>query len=254
MKRPAEPHTDAPLLQTGAGVPRGRGFIRDLATFACAAVSEIPPNPPLKKGGISPYCVGLSGGVGSGKSTAARLFAERGAALVDTDAIAHALTAVDGAAVPAIAAAFGDAVIAADGGLDRAAMRARVFSDSGARRHLEQILHPLIHNEAQRQIAVARAPYVILIVPLLVENLATYRRDMDRIVVVDCDEQQQIERTASRPGVSVDQARAILAAQSPRAARLAIADDIIDNRGGLAELEAQVRCLHQSYLTHPRQK
>lgn len=197
------------------------------------------------------YCVGLTGGVGSGKSTAARLFADLGAALVDTDAIAHALSAANGAAMPAIAAAFGDAVIAADGSLDRAAMRARVFSDGSARRHLEQILHPLIHSEARHQIAVARTPYVILIVPLLVENLAAYRQDMDRIVVVDCDEQQQIERSASRPGISLEQARAILAAQSSRAARLAIADDIIDNRGDLAELEAQVGHLHQGYLTHP---
>ncbi|MDO9226646.1 MAG: dephospho-CoA kinase [Pseudomonadota bacterium] len=202
-----------------------------------------------------PYCVGLTGGVGSGKSTAARLFAEHGAALVDTDAIAHGLTAADGAAMPAIAAAFGDAVIAADGGLDRAAMRARVFAEGTARARLEQILHPLIHGEARRQVAAARAPYVILIVPLLVENLATYRPDMDRIAVVDCDEQQQIERTASRPGISLEQARSILAAQSSRAARLAIADDLIDNRSGLAELEAQVTHLHQTYLIplHPTQ-
>jgi len=197
------------------------------------------------------YCVGLTGGVGSGKSTAARLFADLGAALVDTDAIAHALTAAAGAAMPAIEAEFGRALVAADGSLDRAAMRARVFSDGAARQHLEQILHPLIRGEAQHQIAVARAPYVILIVPLLVENLAAYRQDMARIAVVDCDEQQQLERTASRPGVSLDQARAILAAQSSRAARLAIADDLIDNRGDLAELEAQVRHLHQTYLTHP---
>lgn len=197
-----------------------------------------------------PYCVGLTGGVGSGKSTAAHLFAELGATLVDTDAIAHALTAGDGAAMPAIAAAFGDAVIAAEGGLDRAAMRARVFADGAARARLEQILHPLIHDEARRQVAAARTPYVILIVPLLVENLAAYRPDMDRIVVVDCDEQQQLERTASRPGVGLEQARAILSAQSSRAARLAIADDRIDNRFGLAELQAQVKHLHQTYLTH----
>ncbi|MDP2433311.1 MAG: dephospho-CoA kinase [Pseudomonadota bacterium] len=205
----------------------------------------------MGKGGTRPYCVGLTGGVGSGKSTAARLFAELGAALVDTDAIAHGLTAADGAAMPAIAAAFGDAVIAADGSLDRATLRARVFAESDARLRLEQILHPLIHNEVLRQIAAARAPYVILIVPLLVENLATYRPDMDRIAVVDCDEQQQIERTASRPGVGLDQARAILAAQSSRAARLAIADDLIDNRSDPAALEARIKYLHQTYLTHP---
>ena len=197
-----------------------------------------------------PYCVGLTGGVGSGKSTAARLFAALGAALVDTDAIAHALTAAAGVAMAAIAAEFGREVVAADGSLDRVAMRSRVFADGSVRQRLEQILHPLIHAEAECQVAVAQAPYIILIVPLLVENLATWRPDMARIAVVDCDEQQQIERTASRPGVSLAQIRAILAAQSPRAARLAIADDIIDNRAGLAELEAQVCRLHQAYLAN----
>lgn len=200
------------------------------------------------------YCVGLTGGVGSGKSTAACLFADLGAALVDTDAIAHALTAAHGAAMAAIEAEFGGEVIAADGSLNRAAMRSLVFSEGGARQRLEQILHPLILREAQRQVAGARAPYVILIVPLLVENLAAWRHDLNRIAVVDCDEQQQIERTSRRPGISGNQARAILAAQSPRAARLAIADDLLDNRAGLAELEAQVRRLHQIYLGHPRKK
>lgn len=196
----------------------------------------------------APYCVGLTGGVGSGKSAAARLFADLGAAVVDSDAIAHALSAADGAAMPAIAAAFGREVVAADGSLDRAAMRDRVFADGSARQRLERILHPLIQREAQRQVAAAQAPYVVLIVPLLLENLAAYRSLIDRIAVVDCDEQQQIERAASRPGVGIDQARAILAAQGSRAARLAIADDIIDNRAGLAELEAQVRRLHRAYL------
>jgi dephospho-CoA kinase len=200
------------------------------------------------------YCVGLTGGVGSGKSTAAELFAEQGADLVDTDAIAHTLTAADGAAMAAIEATFGHVVIAADGSLDRAAMRDRVFADAEARRRLERILHPLIRDEARRQVAASRAPYVILIVPLLVENLDAYRDEMARIAVVDCDEQQQIERTARRPGVTIAQARAILAAQSPRAARLAIADDIIDNRGERIELKARVAQLHQRYLAHPFRK
>lgn len=200
------------------------------------------------------YCVGLTGGVGSGKSTVAELFAAHGADLVDTDAIAHALTAADGAAMAAIEAAFGRAVIAADGSLDRAAMRDRVFADADARRRLEQILHPLIRDEARRQVAASRAPYVILIVPLLVENLDAYRGDMARVVVVDCDEDQQIARTAHRPGISIAQARAILAAQSPRVARLAIADDIIDNRGELIELKARVAQLHQRYLAPPLRK
>ena len=201
-----------------------------------------------------PYCVGLSGGVGSGKSTAARLFADLGAALVDTDAIAHTLTAADGAAMPAIAAEFGREMVAPDGSLDRAAMRASVFADAGARLCLEQILHPLIHREALLQVAATQAPYVILIVPLLVENLSSYRHDLDRIAVVDCDEAQQIERTARRPGVSLAQAEAILKAQCPRAARLAIADDIIDNRAGLAELQERIGQLHRTYLGHPSRK
>lgn len=197
------------------------------------------------------YCVGLTGGVGSGKSSVAERFAALGAALVDTDVIAHRLTAANGAAMAAIAAAFGPTLVTADGSLDRAAMRDRVFKDSDARRRLEQILHPLIREEARRQVAAARAPYVVLVVPLLVENLAAYRDAMARIAVVDCDEARQLERTARRPGVTIEQARAILAAQSPRAARLAIADDIIDNRGSLGELQARVEQLHRHYLGHP---
>ncbi len=200
------------------------------------------------------YRVGLTGGVGSGKSTAARLFADLGAAIVDTDAIAHALTAAGGTAMAAIAAEFGREVVAPDGSLDRANLRARVFTDAAARRRLEAILHPLIHDEARRQAAVARSPYVLLIVPLLVETLASYRRDLDRIAVVDCDESRQIARTASRPGISPDQAAAILKAQSPRAARLAIADDVIDNNAGPADLEARVRHLHRTYLRLAGQK
>lgn len=195
-----------------------------------------------------PYCVGLTGGVGSGKSTVAHLFAGLGAELVDTDVIAHDLTAPRGGAMDAIASTFGHHLVAADGSLDRAAMRACVFADATARRRLEAILHPLIHSEVARRIAGAQAPYVLLIVPLLVENLAAYRQDMDRIAVVDCSEELQIERTARRPGVGIEQARAILAAQSSRAARLAIADDVIDNQAGLADMDAQVRRLHQHYL------
>ena len=198
------------------------------------------------------YCVGLTGGVGCGKSTAAGMFASRGAAVVDTDAIAHDLTSPAGAALPAIAAAFGREVIAPDASLDRASMRRLVFTDVAARRTLERILHPLIRTEAHRQAAAAtHAPYVILIVPLLLENLGDYHQGLARIAVMDCEEGQQIERTAARPGVSLEQARAILAAQSPRAARLAIADDLIENSGNLADLEARVGQLHTFYLGHP---
>lgn len=195
-----------------------------------------------------PYCVGLTGGIGSGKTSVANLFAERGADLVDTDLIAHVLTGAGGGAMVAIAAAFGREAIASDGSLDRAAMRARVFADASARRRLEGILHPMIRAEVRRLVAASRAPYVILIVPLLLENLAAYQDDLDRVAVVDCGEQLQIERTARRPGVGIEQARAILAAQSPRAARLAIADDLIDNSADLAALKAQVDRLHLAYL------
>jgi dephospho-CoA kinase len=199
-------------------------------------------------GPLRPYCVGLTGGVGSGKSTAAHLFATLGAGLVDTDAIAHALTAPGGEAMPAIASAFGKQVVAADGRLDRAAMRACVFSDATARKRLETLLHPLIRAEALRLVALSDAPYVLLVVPLLLENFAHYRTIVDRVAVVDCDESTQIARTATRPGVTPDQARAILAAQSDRQARLTIADDVIDNSAGLVELEMQVQRLHRHYL------
>ena len=200
-----------------------------------------------------PYCVGLTGGVGSGKSTVAHLFADLGAELVDTDVIAHELTGPRGGAMAAIATTFGGTMVAADGSLDRAAMRACVFVDATARRRLEAILHPLIRSEVAGRIAVAQAPYVLLIVPLLVENLAAYRQEMDRIAVVDCPEALQIERTARRPGVGIEQARAILAAQSSRAARLGIADDVIDNQTSLADLEVQIRHLHQDYLARAKE-
>jgi dephospho-CoA kinase len=200
-----------------------------------------------------PYCVGLTGGVGSGKSTVAQLFAGLGAERVDTDVIAHDLTAPGGAAMAAIAADFGDEMVAANGSLNRAAMRARVFADATARRRLEALLHPLIRDETARWMAQARAPYVLLIVPLLVENLAVYRADMDRIAVVDCAEALQIERTARRPGVGIEQARAILTAQSSRTARLAIADDVIENQTSLADLDARVRALHQRYLSQAQE-
>lgn len=200
---------------------------------------------------IRPYCVGLTGGIGAGKSAAAERFARCGAGVVDTDVIAHGLTAPNGAAMAAIRDEFGVQALAPDGSLDRAAMRALVFTDPDARRRLEAILHPCIRAEAERQVLAAQTPYVVLVVPLLLESLAAYRTGLDRILVVDCDEAAQIERTARRPGIGLEQARAILAAQAPRRDRLAIADDCIDNRGSPAELDQQVRRLHTFYLTHP---
>ncbi len=190
--------------------------------------------------------IGLTGGIGSGKSAVAERFAAHGATVVDTDAIAHALTAPGGAAMAAIGAAFGDGVIAADGRLDRAAMRALAFSDPAARRRLEAILHPLIRSESDRQCGLATSPYVILAVPLLIES-GSYRERCDRICVVDCPEALQIERVRARNGLPVEQIEAILAAQATRAARLAAADDVIDNSGSLTALDRRVAELHTRY-------
>jgi dephospho-CoA kinase len=195
-----------------------------------------------------PYRVALTGGVGSGKSTVARMLSELGASIVDTDAIAHGLTAREGAALPAIVAAFGDGVLAPDGALDRGAMRARVFADPTARQRLEAILHPLIREASLRQSEAARGAYVVLVVPLLAENLEAYRGLIDRVAVVDCEEAQQIARTAARPGLDEAQAMAILKAQASREGRLAIADDVIENRSDIASLRDSIERLHRRYL------
>lgn len=196
---------------------------------------------------MSAYVVGLTGGIGSGKSTVADRFVAQGAALVDTDAIAHELTAPGGAAMPALLAAFGPDVATPAGALDRAAMRARVFADACARQRLEGILHPLIRSLAAERCAAARAPYVVLAVPLLVEA-GNYRERCDRIAVVDCAEEVQIERVMARSGLAADEVRRIMATQSTRAARLAVADDIIVNDGDLAGLYAVIDTLHDKYL------
>ena len=194
-----------------------------------------------------PFVVGLTGGIGSGKSAVSARFAALGAAIVDTDVIAHALTAPGGAAIAAIRARFGAGVIAADGSLDRGSMRALAFADPDARRQLEAILHPMIRAESECQCAAATAPYVILAVPLLIES-GTYRERCQRICVVDCPEHLQVARVNARSGLTEDQIRAIMAAQVTRQQRLAAADDIIDNVGTLAALHAQVDRLHRQYL------
>lgn len=202
---------------------------------------------------MSGFVVGLTGGIGSGKSTVADLFVAAGAGLVDTDAIAHELTAPDGAAMPAIAAAFGAAVLTSTGALDRAAMRQRVFADAGARQQLEAILHPMIRQLSDARCLAATTPYVVLAVPLLVES-GTYRARCDRIVVVDCPESLQIERVMARNGLAAEQVRAIMAAQATRADRLAAADDVVLNDGGLTKLYEQVERLHLNYLRQSAEK
>ncbi len=197
---------------------------------------------------MSSFIVGLTGGIGSGKSAAAEIFSELGAAVVDTDAIAHELTAPAGAAMPAIRAAFGDAIAEADGSLNRAAMRTLVFSDAGARTRLEAILHPMIRTESMRRGASASGPYAVLVVPLLVEAGDAYRELLSRIVAVDSPEEAQVARVTARRGLSREEVLNIRAAQSTRVARLAAADDVIDNGGDLADLRRQVENLHGRYL------
>ncbi|HTE14411.1 MAG TPA: dephospho-CoA kinase [Burkholderiales bacterium] len=196
-----------------------------------------------------PFCVGLTGGIGSGKSSAARIFGSLGAGVVDVDDISHALTRPGGAAIAEIRAQFGNDAIAPDGSMDRARMRKRVFADASAKSRLEAILHPLIGMEARAQTARALQPYVMLVVPLLLERNA-YRDVTHRVAVVDCPEQVQIERTMRRSAITENAVRAIMAAQLPRAERLANADDVIDNNGDEMHLHQQVTALHARYLDH----
>jgi dephospho-CoA kinase len=192
--------------------------------------------------------VGVTGGIGSGKTTVTRLFEQHGAGVVDTDEIARALTAPGGEAISAIRARFGEGYLEADGGLDRGAMRALAFRDPAARRDLEAILHPMIRAHADRMIDALDTPYVLLVIPLLVET-GGKRCGMTRVLVIDCPEQVQIERVVHRSGLSVDQVKAIMAAQATRAQRLAHADDIIDNSGDQARLAVQVDSLHRRYVS-----
>ena len=198
-----------------------------------------------------PFCVGLTGGIGSGKSSAARIFDELGAAVVDTDEISHELTRPGGAALAAIRSAFGEEYVAADGSLVRASMRQRVFSDAAARRKLEAILHPLIRREVLTRVTAARRPYVMIVVPLLLETGA-YRDLIQRILVVDCSEDAQVARPMNRSGLAEAEVRAIMAAQAPRATRLAAADDVLLNDGDLAALRRAADALHRRYLALAR--
>jgi dephospho-CoA kinase len=193
------------------------------------------------------FRVGLTGGIGSGKSTVARAFVELGVGLVDTDQIARRLTAPGGEALPLLAAAFGADILAADGRLDRGLMRQRVFADAAARRRLEDILHPMIRARALVEIKAARAPWLLVDIPLLVA-VGRESYALDRVLVVDCPEALQIERVMARDGLGATEVAAIMAAQSSRAERLAIADDVIDNSGNRADLPSRIAELHQCYL------
>ncbi|MDO9272957.1 MAG: dephospho-CoA kinase [Rugosibacter sp.] len=197
------------------------------------------------------YLIGLTGGIGSGKSAVADLFAAHQVPVIDTDAVSHMLTAASGAAMPSIRAGFGENMVMPDGALDRAAMRAHIFSQPEERKRLEAILHPLIRAEVERCISVENSrnnqSYIILVVPLLIES-GTYRRRVQRIAVVDCSEATQVRRVMARNGLSQNEVERILQAQATRAERLAVADDVIENDGQLAALTPQVARLHDKYL------
>ncbi|MBN3789684.1 dephospho-CoA kinase [Burkholderia sp. Ac-20353] len=196
------------------------------------------------------FAVGLTGGIGSGKTTVADLFAARGASIVDTDLIAHRITAPGGLAMPAIAKAFGADFVAADGSLDRAKMRTLIFSDDAARRRLEAITHPLIRAETDREGREAQGAYVMYVVPLLVES-GNWKARVDRVLVVDCDVETQIARVMRRNAFTREQVEAIVARQATRDARLAAADDVIVNDATTpAALAAEVDVLHQRYLAY----
>lgn len=194
------------------------------------------------------FAVGLTGGIGSGKSTIADLFATHGVTIVDTDVIAHRVTAPNGAAMPSIAHVFGPGFVAPDGSLDRAKMRALIFSDDTAKARLEAITHPLIRSETERERAAAQGPYAMIVVPLLVESGA-WKSRVDRVLAVDCTVETQIARVMRRNGFPREQVLAIIERQATRQARLAAADDIIINDNTpLERLAQEVRQLHQQYL------
>jgi dephospho-CoA kinase len=201
---------------------------------------------------VAPFSIGLTGGIGSGKTTVADLFGARGAAVIDTDAIAHQLTAPGGAAIAAIANSFGADFINADGAMDRPRMRAHVFAEAAARKRLEAILHPLIRSETMRAAATAHGDYLMFVVPLLVESQQWQGRTT-RILVVDCAEEIQIARVMQRNGMTRGQVEAIMAAQASRAQRLAAADDVIENNGDNNALIALVEQLHTRYQMLARQ-
>jgi len=192
--------------------------------------------------------IGLTGGIGSGKSEAARLFAALGVPVIDTDAIAHELTAAGRPALANIAAAFGEEAISPDGSLNRPYMRKKVFSDSSAKQTLEGILHPMIRAEVTARLSAnASAPYQIVMVPLLFETGA-YSTMIARSLVIDCDESLQVRRAMARSRLTEIEVRAIMDTQCFREQRLALADDVIDNSGSLENLETQVREKHEKYI------
>lgn len=195
--------------------------------------------------------IGLTGGLASGKSTVAALFAAKGVPVIDTDLIARDVVRTGTPAHAAVANAFGKSILDPTGAVDRARLRERVFADPHARRQLESILHPHIRAETEHRSARLIAPYCVVVVPLLIET--DFDELVDRILVIDAEEALQIERAMRRSGLTSEAVRAILAAQTDRATRRARADDIIENNGDAAGLAPQIDALHQRYLALSRQ-
>jgi len=190
--------------------------------------------------------IGLTGGIGSGKTSVADIFSELGVPVIDTDVIARQLTALDGAALPAIRAVWGESVIRPDGELDRGVLRRRIFADPEERRRLESILHPLIRRQVVSALAELDAPYVVVVIPLLIET-GSYRELIDRVLVVDCPESLQLERVRARSGLSAEEVSAIISAQADRASHIAAAADVIANDADSGSLRDQVLSLDAKY-------
>src|SRR5271154_3900021 len=195
--------------------------------------------------------IGLTRGIASGRSPAPERFTELGAPVIDADVVSRAVVEPGTAGLAQVIARFGTGVLDARGYLDRKALRTLIFDDAASRRSLDSILHPLIRSEMERLAAVASGPYVVMAIPLLIESGGAHRR-VDRVLVVDADETLQIKRVQARDGSSAEQARAILASQASREARLAAADDVISNTGTVADLRQAVDRLHEQYLQHSK--
>lgn len=190
--------------------------------------------------------IGLTGGIGSGKTSVSDIFSELGVPVIDTDLVARQLTARDGAALPGIRSAWGESVMRPDGELDRDALRRRIFAAPEERRRLEAILHPLIRRQVVAELAALDAPYVVVVIPLLVET-GNYRELLDRVLVVDCPESLQLERVRARSGLSAEDVSAIISAQADRSSRIAAADDVIANAANSRSLREQVLSLDAKY-------
>lgn len=200
---------------------------------------------------VNKFCVGLTGGIGCGKTTIANLFAEQGVSIVDTDIIAHQLTAVEGLAIPAICDQFGANFLTTAGAMDRTKMREHVFAHPAEKKRLEAILHPMIQQESLRLARQSNGDYVIFVVPLLLES-HTFKQYVSRILIIDCSEERQIRRVMKRNQWDEQQVRAVMQTQVSRDVRLAAADDVITNENDIhandSTLLQQVSQLHAAYL------